>query len=128
MLPKLQQIVQTLSKKGLQKVILIGQLHKNREPKQPLPDFKTQSPVGILSWNAFLKTGDFGQKDIQFTRRSAMHPLWILYSSGTTGRPKSICHQQGGHVLASAVVILLHHDFTDTEVKMQFSTVGSRAH
>ena len=52
------------------------------------------------------------------------HPLWVLYSSGTTGIPKAITHSQGGILLEHLKYIHFHNDVHPGEKFFWFSTTG----
>jgi acetoacetyl-CoA synthetase len=52
------------------------------------------------------------------------HPLYILYSSGTTGLPKPIVHGHGGILLEHQKALALHHDLGPGDRCFWFSTTG----
>ncbi len=52
------------------------------------------------------------------------HPLWILYSSGTTGLPKPIVHSQGGILVEHLKTLALHHDLGPDDRFFWFTTTG----
>jgi len=67
-------------------------------------------PAGIrqLGWAEFAPVVPAGE--LEFDEVPFSHPLWVVYSSGTTGLPKPIVHGHGGVVLEHLKALCLHQD------------------
>jgi acetoacetyl-CoA synthetase len=65
-----------------------------------------------------------GPVELEFTALAFDHPLWVLYSSGTTGLPKPIVHSQGGILLEHVKMAHLHLDAQPGERFFWFTTTG----
>jgi len=76
--------------------------------------------------NAELLTSfsDAGATEIEFTRLPFDHPVYILYSSGTTGVPKCITHGAGGTLLQLLKEHLLHVDLKRDDRLFYYTTCG----
>jgi acetoacetyl-CoA synthetase len=66
----------------------------------------------------------FAPGDIAFERCEFNHPLYILYSSGTTGAPKCIVHGAGGTLLQHLKEHRLHSDIKPGDKVFYFTTLG----
>jgi acetoacetyl-CoA synthetase len=66
----------------------------------------------------------FAARDIEFRRLPFSHPLYILYSSGTTGVPKCIVHSAGGTLLQHLKEQRLHAGIRDGDRFFYFTTCG----
>ena len=61
---------------------------------------------------------------LTFKRLPFSHPLYIMYSSGTTGKPKCIVHSQGGTLLQHVKELGLHCDLKEEKTIFFFTTCG----
>jgi acetoacetyl-CoA synthetase len=94
-----REVLQAL-RKSLPSVRHAIALHN--DPKQPLAEW--QDLASILTREG-VDGAAFEAVDVPFD-----HPIWVVYSSGTTGLPKPIVHSHGGTLLAGVCQSRLHHD------------------
>ena len=77
--------------------------------------------VKVLKWNELMKKES---EKIQFSNFDFEQDLAILYSSGTTGKPKCICHRSGGVLLQHKKEHQLHCDIREGDNVFYFTTCG----
>ena len=77
--------------------------------------------VKVLKWNELMKQES---EKIQFSKFDFEQDLAILYSSGTTGKPKCICHRSGGVLLQHKKEHQLHCDIREGDNVFYFTTCG----
>lgn len=74
-------------------------------------------------WDDFLNLETL-ESDLSYTPVNFSDPLYIMYSSGTTGKPKCIVHCVGGVLLQHIKELGLHSNFNQTKNIMFFTTCG----
>jgi acetoacetyl-CoA synthetase len=103
-----------------------------KELPRRLPSVKTivsipypveEAPVsGDITWEDFLGPAD--APELTFTQVPFDHPLYILFSSGTTGAPKCIVHGTGGTLLQHRKELELHCNLGLGDSLLYFTTCG----
>jgi acetoacetyl-CoA synthetase len=91
-----------------------------------LPYLKDEPDLGSLD-NAVLWDDVLGSQEgaeLHFEQVPFDHPLWVLYSSGTTGLPKAIVQSQGGILMEHLKKVYLHIDLGPGDRFFWFTTTG----
>ena len=106
-------IVQALP--TLERVVWLG----NIDADAPLP----QLP-GIEAWSDAISGEDVGRDQFRYERVASDHPLWVVFSSGTTGLPKAIVHGHQGALLEYLKMMHLHMNLGPQSVMFFYTTTG----
>jgi acetoacetyl-CoA synthetase len=104
----------------LQAVVMVDLLGTARtEPPAPRDDVKLLHWADLGAGLAPVAPAELDCAEVEFE-----HPLWVVYSSGTTGLPKPIVHGQGGVVLEHLKSLAFHLDLNPGDRFSWYTTTG----
>jgi acetoacetyl-CoA synthetase len=119
MVDKIEELVESLQ--TLEKIVVIPLL----SDKVTWKSDKVKSIT--VSWDEFLAQGsnnDGSAPEPKFDRVPFSHPQFVLYSSGTTGMPKSIAHGTGNTLLQHGKELILHSDLREKDRLIFYTSCG----
>jgi acetoacetyl-CoA synthetase len=92
--------------------------------EEAIPSIEEVVTIGYLDGTAGNWSALDGDDPLEFEPVPFAHPLYVLYSSGTTGLPKPIVHGHGGILLEHLKMLALHHDLGPGDRFFWFTTTG----
>ena len=98
----------------LEHVVMLPHLGTGFRPDMP----------SVLDWEVLLDTPDVGADAFVFEQVPADHPVWVLFSSGTTGLPKPIVHGTAGVLVMLLMAGGFHMDLGPDDAMFFYTTTG----
>ena len=98
----------------LEHVVMLSHLGTGFRPDMP----------SVLDWEVLLDTPDVGADAFVFEQVPADHPVWVLFSSGTTGLPKPIVHGTAGVLVMLLMAGGFHMDLGPDDAMFFYTTTG----
>ena len=79
---------------------------------------------GLRTWESLLDHADVPAEQFSYERMAYDHPLWVVFSSGTTGLPKAIVHSHVGALIEQFKLMHFHLNLKPGSVMFFYSTTG----
>jgi acetoacetyl-CoA synthetase len=88
------------------------------------PDNETLPVANAVLWKDLMNHPPVPAAGFRFEQVPFNHPLWVLYSSGTTGLPKAIVHGHGGILLEQMKLDTFHYNLKAGDRMFFYTTTG----
>lgn len=134
-LDKLNKVINEIA--SIEHIIVVPYVKQTLSAEEAIKSLSSQEQQRVTLWQTAMTNGndliiskskknkqDISNIEIEFEPLPFNHPLYILYSSGTTGVPKCIVHSAGGTLIQHYKELVLHTDVKPSDTVFYYTTCG----